>query len=186
MLTIVKVGGSLFDWPELVPRLTAWLGEQSGRVVIVPGGGTLAHVIRDLDRHHNLGEEKAHWLALRAMTLNGELLHALLPGTARLDHPRENEIAARAILNVLKFAETDEERSEKLPHSWSATSDSVAARAAIVADADRLVLLKSAPLPPGVSWEEAGRRGYVDTHFAEVVRKSPRLEIACVNFRALT
>src|SRR5262245_51720837 len=186
MLTIVKVGGSLFDWPELGARLTAWLSEQSGRVVLVPGGGVLADVIRKLDQHHSLGEEKAHWLALHAMALNGEFLHTLLPGMTRLEHPRENEIAARAILDVVKFAEADEKRSEKLPHSWSATSDSVAARAAIVADADRLVLLKSAPLQPGVSWEEAGRRGYVDTHFAEVVKKSPRLQISCVNFRALT
>src|ERR1700737_80612 len=76
---VVKVGGSLFDLPDLGPRLKSWLDElASFAVVLVPGGGPTANVVRELDRHHGLGEETAHWLALQALTFNAAFLAALL------------------------------------------------------------------------------------------------------------
>ena len=62
-LSVFKVGGSLFDLPDLGQRL-AWLAEaQLSTVLLVPGGGPTAEIIRNLDRRHRLGEEAAHWLA---------------------------------------------------------------------------------------------------------------------------
>jgi 5-(aminomethyl)-3-furanmethanol phosphate kinase len=62
------------------------------------------------------------------------------------------------------------------------TSDSIAARAAVVYEAERLVLLKSVDVPAGTTWEVAAERGWVDRHFPQVVA-----ELACpvevVNFR---
>src|SRR5437763_17043375 len=76
-LRIVKVGGSLYDLPDLGPRLRAWLGPT--RTLIVPGGGPTVEAIRVLDRVHGLGDEAAHWLALHALSVNARFLARLLP-----------------------------------------------------------------------------------------------------------
>jgi hypothetical protein len=64
------------------------------------------------------------------------------------------------------------------------TSDSVAARAAVVARARRLVLLKSVTVPAGISWDEAGRCDLVDGWFARVLAQAPEpLAVCAVNMR---
>src|ERR1700730_10035653 len=77
-LVVVKVGGSLFDLADLGARLRAWLEPVvAGPVLLVPGGGPTADVVRAFDRLHALGEETAHWLAVRALTLNAHFLQTL-------------------------------------------------------------------------------------------------------------
>jgi aspartokinase-like uncharacterized kinase len=183
--TVVKVGGSLFDLPDLGPRLQDWLaGLSRPHVLLVPGGGPAADVIRDLDRRHGLGEEKAHWLALRAMALNAHVLAGLLPGSSVVESVRE-PLAGPTILDAYAFCRADERdhSSRALPHAWAVTGDSVAARAAAAAEARELILLKSVTIPPDFRWDEAARRGYVDAAFAGVVRAAA-LEVRSINFRA--
>ncbi len=183
-LTVVKVGGSLYDLPDLQSRLRRWLAEQTdGRVLLVPGGGATTDVVRRFDDVHGLGEEKAHWLALRALAANAVFLAALLDATAVIEHPRD-AVPGVSILDAFAFAALDERQSPTrcLPHTWAATSDAVAARAAVVGGAARLVLLKSVTLPRRIDWIEASRRSFVDPVFPEVIREAPRLVIEAVNF----
>src|SRR5262249_51503647 len=182
-LVVVKGGGSLFDLPDLVPRLQTWLARLSAaEVLLVPGGGPTADMVRDLDRRHALGEESSHWLALRALTVNAYFLRALLRGAAVVPQPSGRE--ALSVLDPYAFARTDEGRPGCLPHCWQVTSDSVAARAAVVGQARRLVLLKSAPIPQGLTWAEAGQCGLVDGWFARVLEQaSGPLTVSAVNFR---
>jgi aspartokinase-like uncharacterized kinase len=182
-LVVVKVGGSLFDLPDLGPRLRAWLARLSAaEVLLVPGGGPTADVVRDLDRRHALGEEASHWLALRALTVNAHFLQALLPGAVVVPQPRA--CGARSVLDPYAFAHADEGRPGCLPHCWQVTSDSVAARAAVVGQARRLVLLKSVTLPQGMAWDKAGQCGLVDGAFAGVLEQAAEpLRVSAVNFR---
>jgi aspartokinase-like uncharacterized kinase len=185
-LLVVKVGGSLFDRADLGPRLQCWLEDQRPhRVLLVPGGGRAADLVRELDRLHDLGEERSHWLALQAMTLNAHFLAALVPGAPLVADPRAlSAVAGVAILDGHAFAQADEGQSGSLPHTWSVTSDSVAARAAVVADAAALVLLKSVSIPPAVSWSQAIDRGWVDALFVEVLERARKpLTVRAVNFR---
>ena len=62
------------------------------------------------------------------------------------------------------------------------TSDAIAARVAVVLAAIELVLLKSAPMPPGVDRREAARLGLVDPAFPEV--SGPLDRVTYVNYRA--
>jgi aspartokinase-like uncharacterized kinase len=189
-VAVVKVGGSLYDLPDLGVRLRRWLAEQfpDGRVVLVPGGGPSADVVRHLDHRHALGEEISHWLALRALTLNAHFLAALLPlgcvtgDTVELQHLwRKNRLP---ILDVHEFARTDEPDPNHLPHSWTVTSDAFAARIAILVQASHLVLLKSTEIAQGLEWAEAGRMGFVDPMFAQVLRNAPaELCVFAVNLR---
>lgn len=185
--TVVKVGGSLFDLPDFGPRLRRWLDQLlHNDFLLVPGGGPTADVIRDLDRLHRLGEETAHWLALRALALNARFLADLLPRALVIDDPREWAAGCINILDPFAFNRRDEREHarEALLHSWEATSDAVAARVAVVAGARRLILLKSVTIPERLSWDEASRRGFVDRAFPDVVRSAPAsLEVRAVNLR---
>jgi 5-(aminomethyl)-3-furanmethanol phosphate kinase len=186
VLTVVKVGGSLYDLPDLQRRLRGWLMRRQGEtVLLVPGGGATADVVRDLDERHGLGEEKAHWLALRALSLNAAFLASLLPDARVVDHPGR-ATAAVSVLDPFAFALLDERSHPDrcLPHSWAATSDAVAARAAVAGGAARLILLKSVAVPTGMNWRKAAREGFVDAHFAEVILEAPALVVEAVNFRA--
>jgi aspartokinase-like uncharacterized kinase len=195
-LQVVKVSGSLYEQEDLGARLGRWLAEvRSSAVGLVPGGGNLVDVVRDLDRRHGLGEETSHWLALQALTLNAYFLAELL---RKVDSGRRPIITGEAtgwrdswragnmpILDAEAFARADEHRVGRLPHCWDVTSDSVAARVAVVGQASRLILLKSVTLPEGLDWTEAGRRGFVDPLFARVVSTGVRagLEVQVLNFR---
>jgi len=189
-VAVVKVGGSLYDLPDLGSRLRRWLAEQFAGtpVVLVPGGGPLADAIWRLDRRHGLGEEAAHWLALRALSVNAHFLASLLPPAPVLGDVGELRCAwdkgALPILDVHQFARADEMRSAHLPHSWAAASDSFAARTALVLQARHLILLKSTTIAPGMDWNEAGRLGLVDALFGAVLRDAPAdLCVRAVNLR---
>ena len=185
-LIVVKVGGSLYDLPDLGARLHGFLHEQcaGASVILVPGGGPTVDAVRRLDRLHALGEETSHWLALHALTLNAHFLAALLPSARIVGAVDEGNRSELAILDVHAFARADENRPGHLPHRWAVTSDAFAARAAIVFDADALILLKSTTIPPGVDWREAGRCGWVDEWFAEVLGEAEtKLQVRAVNLR---
>jgi aspartokinase-like uncharacterized kinase len=187
---VCKVGGSLYDWPGLIPRLRDWLDpflRQHAPLILVPGGGAAADAVRRLDHDHGLGEEAAHWLALRALTLNAHFLAAALPGAAVAELGDCPELWRRGVLPILDghaFAREDEGRSGRLPQSWAVTSDSLAVRVADLAGAGQLVLLKSVAIPAGMDWAEAGRRGLVDAYFPEALaRRATAFAVNAVNLR---
>lgn len=179
--SIVKVGGSLFDLPDLGPRLARWLqGLAADRVLLVPGGGAAADVIRAFDQTHRLGEEASHWLALHMLQVNAYALARLLPGTpvvttVSTTHPL-------ALLDPLAFARSDEARPDHLPHTWNVTSDSLALRVAHVTLARKLVLLKSTTWE-GDEWSGAAQAGVVDAYFPQLWRTSPDVRVRVVNLR---
>jgi aspartokinase-like uncharacterized kinase len=192
-IIVVKVGGSLMNWPELGPQLKLWLPTlATGQILIVPGGGATADVVRDLDRCHRLGEEAAHWLALQALTLNAHFLATILTSwRARVvDNLPEAKLVWSTIglpvLDLLQFAEHDEWHPGRLPHLWSTTSDSLAARVAVQFEARRLILLKSAHIPPDRTWFDP-THGLVDPFFNKVLDELPTgrqfLEVSAINFR---
>jgi aspartokinase-like uncharacterized kinase len=188
--TIVKVGGSLLDWPDLAARLEHWLQTLGApEVILLAGGGRLADAVRDLDRCHHLGEERAHWLALAALGVTARFLAALVAGGERVESLEDCAASwqrgRRPVLDLERFARDDEGRPGTLPHTWSVTSDSLAARVAQVAGARRLILLKSLTIPAPFNWDEASRLGWVDAHFPAVLRATPSLEVLAVNLRAV-
>jgi hypothetical protein len=78
-MIVVKVGGSLFDHPALGSELRAFVESLApAEVLLVAGGGPVADAVRELDRVHGLGEEAAHWLALRALDVTAELMERMM------------------------------------------------------------------------------------------------------------
>lgn len=178
-LVVAKVGGSLFDLPDLRQRLVRWLESAGSPVLVVPGGGAGANVIRQIDGVHRIGEEQAHWLALRILTVNAHFLAGLL--TAPVVAAAGSPALPLALLDPLRFCLDDEGHPGALPHCWKVTSDSIAARVAEASSA-RLVLLKSVHLPADLAWEAAGAAGLVDAMFGKLVGRA-RLDVKWVNLR---
>ena len=174
---VIKVGGSLFDLPELARRLTEFLNAlDRGRWLLVPGGGALVDAIRKLDATHVLGEEAAHWLALRTLSVNAFFLSRLLAGRRGIVSAAVDEWPALwrngdvPILDAYAFALADEARQDHLPHSWDVTSDSLAARVALLLGARRLILLKSTPPPKDADGLTTVPEGIVDRYFSHALK----------------
>lgn len=185
---VVKVGGSLLDWPDFPRALDAWLrNERVGRPVLVVGGGAMVDVLRDLDAMHGLGETRSHNLALRALDVTCHLLAGLVPGLAPVmatdDLAAAWESGHVPVLTPRVFLETVDRRGpDPLPESWSATSDSIAARLARYLRAPRLALLKSTTPTEPLTRSEAAVRGLVDPVFPLASRGIPT--VVAVNLRA--
>lgn len=180
-VVVAKVGGSLFDLPDLRDRLLRWIsGVEAERILLVPGGGEAADVIRRLDQVHRLGEETAHWLAIRMLAVNGRVLAALL-GVPVTSGVRQLGPAPAAVVDAYVFCREDDGEPGAVEHSWRVTSDSITARIAAVAGG-QLVLLKSIDLPDGCTWEGASSGGLVDEAFPEIVRRH-ELPVTWVNLR---
>ena len=178
-LVVVKVGGSLLDWPELPVRLSAYLeGRRGDRLVLVAGGGRFADVLRDLDGRHSVGEARSHALALNVLDLTARFLATLVAGlevvegTEDLADPWSR--GAVPVLAPRRFVEADDRSPDPLPHAWTTTSDSIAARLAVRIGAGELALLKSTSLPYRCDRAEAARLELVDSEFP---RASGRLSV---------
>ena len=140
---VVKVGGSLFDLPALGPALREYLAALPfERILIVPGGGASADVVRRLDAVHRLGDDAAHDLALTSLLVSNHFVRTLLHIDTAL---RADWYAAPGRLHIVPpslILEPYEARFGPVRKSWNFTSDSLAACAAIVADCP-LIVLKS-------------------------------------------
>ena len=79
-MIVVKVGGSLYDWPGLGPALRAFVAAlDPAPVLLVPGGGDFADAVRKLHGVHGLTEEQSHWLALESLWAPAGFLGDELP-----------------------------------------------------------------------------------------------------------
>lgn len=186
---VVKVGGSLLEWPELPQALRAWLAaETADQQVIIAGGGRLADTVRRWDRQWALPSDVTHWACIELLSATARLVAEFVPDAAMIGEFAALREAMRStgngrwVLVVEDFLRRDEVSGEDaLPHDWTVTSDSIAARLAHRLEADELVLLKST-LPKGVTdLREAARTGLVDSHFPLVANRLPAVRV--VNLR---
>lgn len=186
-IAVVKVGGSLFDLPDLSQRISTLLETLPGMAcILVPGGGARVDAIRAWDRTYQLGEERAHWLALTVLALNAHVLARIVP------HGQVVPSIAAAfaclgqdhvpIMDLHRFASDDEACVDHLPHTWAVTSDALAARVAITARAQRLILLKSIAVPEAPDWHRASQNGKVDPVFPELVANA-EFEVHAIDVR---
>jgi 5-(aminomethyl)-3-furanmethanol phosphate kinase len=185
-LCVIKVGGSLLDWPDLPEHLSVFLRQQrtrstSGCLVLIAGGGAPADLVRRLDRDHHLGDQTAHRLAIHAMDLTARILAAILSDAVAVDRIVEVFSAWSAgrfpvLIPSPILQDLERPGMAQLPRSWDTTSDSIAAWIARHLGATSLVLLKSASLPKGADRLLAARVGRVDPNFLRFARDLPRVE----------
>ena len=187
---IVKLGGSLLDWTEMPSRLTRLLTTSPGQhPLLIVGGGAAADIVRSWQQAHALDDNTAHALAIDAMAMNSQLLATLLPRTRIVtDHAQDNEAWATnhwPILDCGTFLAAQEPlQALKLPHSWQATSDTIAGWITRTWPASRLTLVKSVDLPSDRSPTAMSDAGLIDEHLATWIDQLPATE--WVNLRSAT
>lgn len=140
----MKVGGGLLAIPGALERVAGALAAAAAgrRLVIVPGGGPFADAVRRFDATHGLSPRAAHWMAILAQDQYAHALAERVPGAILASDP-ETISAAHAAGRVPVLAPSRWMlTADVLPHSWDATSDSVAAFVAGALDAEVLVLVK--------------------------------------------
>jgi aspartokinase-like uncharacterized kinase len=163
---VVKLGGSLANYPDDLKR---WLKELAdagqGRVVVVPGGSFFADWVREAQKQWGFDDAAAHAMGLRAMEQYGLMLCGMQEGLI----PTRTEAEIRNALQqnqVPVWLPVQTLASEDLSPSWDVTSDSLAAWLARRLAAERLVLVKSCVLPKGeTDMVELSRKGIVDAAF---------------------
>ena len=176
---VVKLGGSLFNQPNLADRLRTVIRRLTQNPLLVVGGGAAADAVRQWDQIHHLSPSTAHWLAIQGMELNRSLIETLLPqaaGVGRLDEAVPVwERRGIAILNTWDWLQAEEKQGNSLPHSWDVTSDAIAAWAAIRWRAAGLLLLKSVDLPNPAQVFAENEAGFVDRYFSHLAPRLPKI-----------
>jgi aspartokinase-like uncharacterized kinase len=126
--TVVKVGGSLSLYPEKLRTLCQKISEISKeqKLIVVPGGGEFADVVRCLDKSFHLSCSTSHGMAILGMDQYGMLLSDLMPGSITI-HKLE-EIKYFFDLNKLPIFLPSHLllQEDSLEKSWAVTSDSIA------------------------------------------------------------
>jgi len=190
MLRIIKVGGSLLDWPPLPQALRSWLAAEPLKpTVLICGCGKLADIIRQADRDFSLGEEPSNLLCVDLLSVTARLLATILPDLsycgsyAELNSSLSKETCATIIFDPRQFLTAHEPSlpGRPLPHTWSVTTDSIAARLAQAIGAEELVLLKSQDAPPLASLTDLSVAGLVDPHFPLAAAAIPTVRL--INLR---
>jgi 5-(aminomethyl)-3-furanmethanol phosphate kinase len=148
-LVVVKIGGGLTSIPGALQQVCSVV-RAAGRqrpILIVPGGGPFADLVREFDRTVGLSAEAAHWMAVLGMDQYAHVLADLIPGSVLIEDPgniRESLAGDRvAILAPSRWMRS----ADVLPRDWSVTSDSIAAFVAGALGAHRLVLVKPTASP---------------------------------------
>jgi len=182
LIRVVKIGGSLFELPDLPDRLRRWLAAQTpAHHVLVAGGGRLVEQIRQWHSLRPLGEVAAHWMCIDAMTITAHLLHDRMPEIAIIEDDRLlcQRVGHRdcTIFGPALWMRHSEPgiAGTRLPASWEVTSDAIAGRLAIALAADELVLMKSAsPVESDATELTAlAAAGYVDPMLLHLVEELP-------------
>ena len=166
---VVKLGGSTAEGGELRTWIAA-LASAALPLVVVPGGGPFAELVRTEQKRMGFSDDAAHAMAILAMDAFGRVI---LDGGARLAPACSLDEVGRVLgegkipvwlPSSMTIGSTD------IPASWDITSDSLAAWLAGRIGAETLLLVKQTQ---AFSSEDCVAdlmaRGIVDPAFAEIL-----------------
>jgi aspartokinase-like uncharacterized kinase len=109
-------------------------------LIVVPGGGEFADVVRDLDRRFSLSSAAAHRMAILGMDQYGLLLSDLTLISLVADSLED--VADAGFGKLIVFLPSKLMLNEdSLENSWNVTSDSIAAYIACRLNASQLLLV---------------------------------------------
>lgn len=168
---VLKVGGSLAESGRL-GKILSMVAKATVPVVVVPGGGPFADVVREQHDKLGYGMATAHRMAMLGMQQMAEVIaehDACFRITETLEAIEEaiqnGDIAVWAPLLLMS-------RDAEIRADWTTTSDSLAARLAELLGGAPLVLLKSVDVAEAADAEALAHDGVVDAFFPVLVRRA--------------
>jgi aspartokinase-like uncharacterized kinase len=166
-IALLKLGGAQARGGRLGEWLDA-ISHHAGRLIVVPGGGPFADVVRATQAQIGFDDVAAHEMAMMAMSQFGRALASLRPGFELAD----SEAALGGALRRGRTPIWSPERmalAAGLKPSWDLTSDSLDVWLAGKLGAVRLILVKHGA--PGTA-AELVRGGVVDALFPAYLAKT--------------
>ena len=141
---VIKIGGGLLASVQDLTDVLSGVARlsRSRRLLIVAGGGPFADVVRELDRRVGIPDDAAHWMAILAMDQYAHFTSTRLAGAVVVSTLAEAEFALDDDRIPVLAPSRWLADADPLPHSWSVTSDSIAAWVAGQAGARDLVIVK--------------------------------------------
>ncbi|MHA2009540.1 MAG: amino acid kinase family protein [Promethearchaeota archaeon] len=125
---IFKIGGSLLeDFEDLNSIITQFkrLNNEGlvERVIIIPGGGSLANFIRKVYSELKFTEEVAHWMGIISMNYNGIEIGKKFSELKVIEEFDKLQECGKKFILFLPYRFL--KNTDTLPHSWDVTSDSI-------------------------------------------------------------
>jgi aspartokinase-like uncharacterized kinase len=140
-MLVVKIGGSLYNTPELKKWLSVLTkSSKHHKVIIVPGGGPFADTVRQAQQDMHISDSSAHHMAILAMAQYGLLLNALAPSSQLFYYPSSDDLTSVGLSIWIPTGNLVNNKA--IPHQWNVTSDSLALWLAQQVNADQLCLIK--------------------------------------------
>jgi len=175
---VVKLGGSLLGEQGLLRRFHFWLAAQP-RSVVIAGGGAWVKTLR---QSGTLEDDAAHWASVARMRENAARLAANYPRGLLVAAWEQVEVSwlrgQQPFLDVEPILRDDDVTPNHLPHTWDVSSDSIAARVAVLHDAD-LILIKSCPVNNApYDWADLAHHGVVDAWFPNIAPGLAKITLA--------
>ncbi|MEC9189674.1 MAG: hypothetical protein VX520_10700 [Planctomycetota bacterium] len=196
-LKIVKLGGSLLDFPNLTLNFHHWLTQETaGRHIVIVGGGQMVEEIRQRQVALSWSDEDCHERALMTMRDNSQIaakrldlpwtddqasLHRWINDQAIPLKPKEKGTIPSKVATLIFDSSAMASVDLSLPKCWDLTSDSLAAWFAHRIGARELILLKSRGAPKGWRPLSQGFEDWVDPLFPKFALG---LKVTSVNLRA--
>ncbi len=143
MDAVVKVGGSLTATPVVLRALCEKLGRlaERHRLLVIPGGGDFADIVRQVDRQYSLNPIIAHKMAILGMDQYGFLLSELIPNSLTIPNVAKAVVLWKSKRIVVFLPSRIMLEEDPLEKSWDVTSDSIAAYIADRLSAQNLILI---------------------------------------------
>lgn len=183
---VIKVGGSLFNMPDLKNRVLDWseaIADESSINVWVCGGGAMVDEVRNWQSRHGLDDETAHRISIGLMSQTAELFQSLFINWPLVgDVSQINSVDVKLTPNIVFDCRQWALNNISLKRSWETTSDTIALQLATESGASHLYLLKSKS-PKSDRAIEAVEDGLIDRNFSSSYAKESRLKTSIVNLR---
>jgi aspartokinase-like uncharacterized kinase len=171
-LCVVKLGGSY----AFSSQLKHWLGALTacaGQVVIVPGGGPFADVVRAAQPRMGVDDNAAHQMALLAMNQYGCALASLGDRLIRASSLAAIRRAVSEAKVPIWFPARMVAVAGDVPASWDVTADSLAAWIAGKLRAKRVLLVKQVtPAGDCIRADDLVAQGVIDPAFPRFLAAS--------------
>ncbi len=128
---ILKIGGKIIENPlnlkSTIFQLRELIINQKiiNKIIIIPGGGSYANLIRSMDKKMDFDEDLSHWMAIYAMNTQGTKIINKFPEIEGINNikPTKKSVNETKIFLFLPYEFL--KQNDELPHSWDVTSDSI-------------------------------------------------------------
>jgi aspartokinase-like uncharacterized kinase len=169
-ITVVKLGGSYALSRDLQCWVDALVSAET-RVVVVPGGGPFADVVRAAQQRMGFDDRAAHQMAVLAMEQYGRALVSLSGRFILASSLNAIDRAWRVGKSPVWSPARMVLAAKEIPWSWDVTADSLAAWLAGRVGAKNLLLVKQVEPQGSLHVQELVARGIVDRAFPRFADK---------------